>query len=248
MRSTLLYCLPFLFQWSGAQLVNRILVPTDDTFTYSDNTIRGMESLLKTYHSTAGSQFRRVIYLKFDISVLSNQISTSRIRLYCNGVTAGGDKAHIWDVYPVTVNTWSEDDLTFTNAAQKAGADVTSPLLASSASFDAGLAIEPGYIELSGSALTKALLDSVNAGKNYFSMRIRERNVVKNGTSGVFVDFHSRENSSGFAPQLIVEEKNAEDAKLADLKVDDESIDSFSENTFSYVWRAEWNKLLKINV
>jgi len=157
-------------------------------------------------------------------------------------VTAGGDKAHIWDVYPVTVNTWSEDDLTFTNAAQKAGADVTSPLLASSASFDAGLAIEPGYIELSGSALTKALLDSVNAGKNYFSMRIRERNVVKNGTSGVIVDFHSRENSSGFAPELIVEEKNVEDAKLADLKVDDESIGSFSENTFSYVWRAEWNR------
>jgi hypothetical protein len=241
MRLTLLLIFLLLIQWSGAQLITRNLAPADDTYTYSDNTIRGMESLLKTYHSTAGSQYRRVIYLKFDISGLSNQINSSRVRLYCNGVTAGGDKAHIWDAYPVSVSTWSEDDLTFTNVSQKAGADVNTPVLASSATYDAGLSIAPGYIELSGTTLTQSLIDSVNAGKQYFSVRIRERNVVKNGTSGVIVDFHSKENSSGYIPELIADEKNVEEAKLADLKVDGVTIAGFNESLYSYTSRVEWN-------
>jgi len=243
MKQMLLYLLILLFHITETYAVTKELTPVDDTYAYSDNTIRGMEPTLKTYHSTAGSQFRRVIYLKFDISSFSNQINNSEIKIYCTGLIAGGDKAHIWDAYPVSINTWSEDDLTFSNASQKAGSDVISPVLASSNTYDAGLAIAPGYITLSGSLLTQQLKDSVNAGKKYFSVRIRERNVVKNGTSGVITEFHSKENSSSYSPRLVVEETDVEELKLADIKTDGVSLTGFNENSYNYIYEVEWNSI-----
>ncbi len=224
----------------SAQTVSKTLYPTDDTYTYSDNTIRGMEPLLKTYHSTAGSQYRRISFLKFDLSALSPFVQSVKLRLYSNGFAAGGDNAHQFDLYPVILNTWAEDDVTFLNYAEKLGADITSPVLASYI-VPAGQALPAQYIEFSGANLLKYVSDSLIAGKRYVSFRLREKNVVKNGTSAVIVEFHSKENSSGFTPELVIEEKDVEQLKASDIKVNNVSVSGFSENKYRYTVTQPWN-------
>lgn len=224
-----------------AQGVTHKLTPADDTYTYSDNTIRGMEYVLRTYHSTAGSQYRRISFVKFDISGLSPYIQSVKLRLYCSGFAAGGDNAHQFDLYPVTLNSWAEDDVTFNNYLEKLGADVTSPVLASY-TVAAGQALSPQYIELSGTALTQIIVDSINAGKQFISFRMREKNVVKNAGSAVVVEFHSKENPSGFTPELEVTEKDIELLKAADIKVNNVSVAGFAENTYKYVYKLPWNE------
>lgn len=223
-----------------AQLVEQRLIPVDDTYTYSDNTIRGMEPLLKTYHSTAGAQFRRISFLKFDISKLSPFVETVKLRLYTNGFPAGGDNAHQFDLYPVAKNSWSEDDVTFLNFVEKLGADITTPVLASYI-VPAGAALSAQYIEFSGPNLTKYLADSLAAGKQFISLRMRERNVVRVGTSAVIVEFHSKENTSELTPELVVEEKDVEMLKIADLQIDGNAIVSFSESQYRYDFSLPWN-------
>jgi hypothetical protein len=243
-KSIAFFCflaLTFALNGLKAQGVTHKLTPTDDTYTYSDNTIRGMDNTLNTYHSTAGSQFRRISFLKFDISGLSPFIQSVKLRLYCNGFAAGGDKDHQFDVYPVAKNTWAEDDVTFNNYLEKIGADITTPVLASYL-VTTGLAFTPQYIELSGTALTQIIVDSINAGKQLISFRLREKNVVKNGTSAVVVEFHSKENPSGNAPELAVTEKDIELLKASDIKVNNVSIAGFAENTYKYVYKLPWNE------
>jgi len=235
----LFFCIALCLYITSAQTV-KTLYPVDDTYTYSDNTIRGMEHTLNTYHSTAGAQYRRISFLKFDISSLSPFVESVKLRLYTNGFTAGGDNAHQFDLYPVTLNTWAEDDVTFLNFTEKLGADVTSPLLASYI-VPAGQALSAQYIEFSGANLLKYVSDSLAAGKRYISFRMREKNVVKNVTAAVIVEFHSKENPSGFAPELVIGEKDIEQLKASDIKVNNVSITGFSENTYRYAVTQPWN-------
>jgi len=245
MKKLLAFFVLVLLMASGleAQTVEQRLIPVDDTYTYSDNTIRGMEPVLRTYHSTAGSQFRRISFLKFDISGLSPFVQSAKLRLYCSGFPAGGDLAHQFDLYPVRLNTWAEDDVTFLNFTEKLGADMTSPLLASY-TVTAGQALAAQYVEFSGANLTKYIADSLAAGKQFISIRLRERNVVKVGTAAVIVEFHSKENTSGFAPELVVEEKDVEQLKAADIKVDNVSVSGFSESKYRYTITQPWNETI----
>lgn len=228
---------------TNAQGVIHKLNPTDDTYTYSDNTIRGMEPLFKTYHSVSGNQFRRISFLKFDMAGLSPFVQSVKLRLYTNGITPGGDNAHQFDLYPVVLNTWAEDDITYLNYPEKVGSDFTTPVLASYI-VPVGQAFSAQYIEFSGANLMKYISDSLSAGKRYVSFRMREKNVVKNGTSAVVVEFHSKENSSGLAPELVISEKDMELIKAADIKVNNISISGFSESKYRYIQTQPWNATL----
>ncbi len=224
-----------------AQTITKKLYPLDDTYTYSDNTIRGMEPFLRTYHSTAGSQFRRISYIKFDLLTLSPFIQSAKLRLYTSGFSAGGDNAHQFDLYPVKLNSWAEDDVTFINYIDKVGADITTPLLASYI-VPAGAAFTAQYIEFNSAALTQILTDSLSAGKRYISFRLREKNAVKNANAAVVVDFHSKEHTSGFSPELVLEEKNIDQLKASDIKVNNVMITSFSESKYRNTFRLPWNE------
>lgn len=217
------------------------ITPTDDTYVYSDNTIRGMEETFKTYHSTSGNQFRRISFLKFDVSSLSPFIESVKLRLYTNGVTAGGDKAHQFDLYPVLLDSWSEDDITFTNYKEKVGEDVASPLLASYV-ISAGQAFSPQYIEFSDSKLTQAVKEAVESGNRYISLRMREKNVVKNGSNAVIVEFHSKEHESGFSPEIVVEEQDTEIYKASDIRFNGVTINNFLDDKYHYSVRLPWNE------
>ncbi len=229
-----------VFSTFSAKSITRTLLPSDDTYTYSDNTIRGMETLLKTYHSTSGAQFRRITFLKFDISALSPFAQSATLRLYCNGFPTGGDQIHEFDLYPVTNNSWSEDDITYLNYVAIAGADVSSPLLASY-TVAAGASLASGFMEFSNPNLLKYISDSLAAGKRYISFRLREKTPVKVVTTAVVVEFHSKENESGFAPQLVVDEKDVEPLKASDIKANNVTIVGFSESKYRNVVSLPWN-------
>jgi hypothetical protein len=199
--------------------VTHVINPSDDTFVYSDNTIRGMEHYFKTYHSIWGSHFRRVSFLKFDISGLSAHIESVKLRLFIDDLPSGGDANHEFQIFPVAVNTWSEDDITFENYKDKVGDDITNPLLGNFI-ISAGDALSAQYIEFSSGALTQIIIDSLEAGVKYFSLRMREKYSVKNPQgNGVIVDFHSKENISGNAPELVVKEKDVEHLKASNILV-----------------------------
>ncbi|HQB27703.1 MAG TPA: sialate O-acetylesterase [Paludibacter sp.] len=224
----------------SAQTVEQRLIPVDDVYVYKDNTIRGMEPFLKTYHSTAGSQYRRISFLKFDISSLSPFVQSVKLRLYTDGFSAGGDNAHQFDLYPVALNTWAEDDVTFLNHLEKMGPYINTPLLSSYA-VPAGQAFEPQYIEFSGENLMKYLADSLAEGKQFISIRMREKYVVKKGGSAVIVDFHSKEHTSGFAPELVVEEKDVENLRASEISIDGVPLATFSETQYKYVYWLPWD-------
>ena len=224
----------------NAQGIVRTLYPSDDTYTYSDNTIRGMETTINTYHTTASAVFFRISYLKFDISSLSPFAKSVKIRIYTNGFLSGGDLNHEFDIYPVKLSNWSEDDVTYTNYVAKTGEDVTSPLLASY-TVAAGLAFSPQYIEFSADNLFKYVTDSLAAGNRYISFKLREKNTVKRNSKGVVVEFHSKENISGFAPELVVEEKDVELLKASEINVNNIPISSFTENNYVYKVIQAWN-------
>ncbi len=230
---------PLMALSAKTQGIDHRLYPTDDTYVYSDNTIRGMEPLLKTYHSTSGNQFRRISFLKFDLSGMSEHVESVKLRLYVNAFSAGGDNEHKFDLYPVSINTWSEDDITFNNYKDKVGDDLTTIL--ASYTVPAGQGITSQYIEFSGTALTKYITDSIAAGKQYISLRMREAKVVKNGANAVVVEFHSKENPSGFAPELVITEKDIEQLKVSEIKVDNVLINNFSENTYRYVVKLPYD-------
>lgn len=224
------------------------LRPTDDTYVYSNNTIRGMEDYLKVYHSTAGTQYRRIIFLKFDISTVPTVVDSVVLRMYTDGWAAGGDRSHRFDVYPVELNSWAEDDMTFADYKTKAGAD-NNTLLVSSQEYEAGSELAAGWVRWSSDALKTYVQDSAAAARTHLSLRIREKNVVKNGSSAVIVQFHSKENQSGFAPELIVYAPDdaqpadhdpipvvhdSAEARLAAILLDDEPLEFFDKDTTSY--------------
>ncbi len=224
----------------SAQTVEQILSPSDDTYIYGNSTVRGMEPLLKVYHSV-GPEFRRIIFLKFDISRLSPHLESAKLRLYCEGFAPGGDNAHQLELYPVRLSNWAEDDISYTNYVSKLGSNVDTPVLAGY-TVAKGVGLEPQYIEFAGSNLLKLLQDSVEAGVQFVSFRLRERLVVKSTTgAAVIVDFHSKENASGFTPELVVEEKQTELSKLSSVFVDEIALNDFNESIYRYVVKLSWD-------
>lgn len=220
------------------QSTDKRITPTDDMYIYGNagsDVITGMEDILKSYYSTT-PVFSRVSYLKFDLTYLSPFIENAKLRLYTNGFAAGGDVDHIFDLFPVGKNNWAEDDVSFANYPEKLGDEISTPLLASF-TVPAGLGFSAQFIEFSGANLTKYITDSLAAGKKYISFRLQERNSVKVGTTGVVVEFHSKENASGFVPDLLVKEKNMESIKASDIKVNGTTLANFSETVYRYVYK-----------
>lgn len=239
-----LLCAGFLLAQSE-QIIR--LTPSDDVYTYSNGDIRGMEPLLKSYFSTSGNQFRRIIYLKFDITTVPTQVDSVVLRLYTNGWGTGGDNEHTFNVYPVAYNTWAEDDLTYSNYKEKAGPE-SSTILCSN-STDKGVAHAKGWMEWKSNSLTTFVQDSAAAAKRYVSFRMREAKPVKSGSSAVIVEFHSKENESGFAPELVIYAPDgaqpakhdtipvvhdSTEARLSAILLNGEKLEFFDKDKFSY--------------
>ena len=214
-----------------------VIKPTDDTYIYSD-VIHGMEEFLLTYHSTAGVNFRRETYLKFDLAGLSPYLENVKLQMYAEKLEEG----HQFDLYPVKLNTWAEDGVMFSDQTQKFGGNLNT-LLASCIVPEAG--VEAGYLSWNSETLKKLISDSIAQGSRYVSFRLREKTSVKDKAGkGAIVRFHSKENLSGFTPKLIVESKEMKHLYAKMIYVDGKGIDAFGKSCFRYMVHLPWNSTL----
>lgn len=69
--------------------------------------------------------------------------------------------------------------------------------------------------------ITAYVKSKVNAGTKVIALMLCDNVVMKkaNGTTNVLVSFHSKENASGNAPILEVDEKSFADLLLSDIKM-----------------------------
>lgn len=225
------------------------LVPVEDTYCVNNSSIHGMEPTMQVSHNQYG-EWQRVAYLKFDISSIPSQVDSVVMRLYTDGWSAGDTKQHIFRLFTVIRNDWAEDDVSYTNQAAKLGGLVDSPVLAAASPVGEGEAFGPAWIEWKDANLTTYVQDSVAVGKHYLSFRLREVNIVKTSADKTsVVHFHSKENTSGFAPELIVYAPDSAkplnpdtiptihdsaEARLAAIYLDGEPLEFFNPDKTEY--------------
>jgi hypothetical protein len=228
-------CFVLLFTLYGTTLLAQLqLKAFDDTYLYKGTSgtgdeIRGLEPFLYTYHSTAGSQYRRETFFRFDISGLSTFLKTVKLKVY-----ADVKEAHAFNLYPLSKTTWVEDDLTFNNKATKAGADNTTIFTTASATGPVAQ-----YFEFDVTSIVK---DSISKGAQFIGFRLRDANVVKDaGGNAVIVNWHSKENPSGNFPMLQYEEEDISTLKLQSLNVDGNPLAGFNSSKYKYYVNLPWN-------
>lgn len=246
-----LTCLALCMLWGTKVHCEQIirLTPSEDTYCVNNATIHGLEPTMVIAHSSYG-EWQRVAYLKFDISTVPTEIDSLVVRMYTNGWKVGDTKEHQLKLFPVQRNDWAEDDLSYQNYSTKLGSRMDSPLLASCTPVAQGAAFGPGWLEWRGSNLQKYVLDSAQAAKQYISFRLRETNIVKtSGNETSLVQIHSKENESGFAPELIVYAPDgaqpakrdtlpvvhdSTEARLSAILLDGEEMEFFDKDQFIY--------------
>lgn len=225
------------------------LTPTEDTYCVNNATVHGLEATMQVGHSQYG-EWQRKAYLKFDISSVPSEVDSVVVRIFTDGWSAGGSREHNFRLFPVARNDWAEDDVSYNNASTKLGAQITSPVLAEVVPAGSGEAFSAGWVEWKGSELNKYVEDSAQAARPYLSLRLSETYIVKNANSGVIVRFHSKENTSGFAPEMIVYAPDSAkpvdpdtipvvhdstEARLSAILLDGEPLEFFDKDSFSYV-------------
>ena len=222
----------------GAQ-TQKVLIPTEDTYIYKSE-IRGMEPVLCTYHSTAGTQYRRQSFLKFDISALSPNIETVTFRIYGEAMHPNTNlKLHTFRLTPVEKTNWAEDDISFEDYLVKFGT-MNDQVLAELKVADGTPA---QYHEFSSTSLTQMVKDSIQSGAQFIALRLREATVLKDASTSAAVvcEFHSKENASQNVPQLIVEEQDVTPMHLAWLKLNAQPVEDFTPTTYRYVVNLPWD-------
>jgi hypothetical protein len=216
-----------------AQTVQQLKV-FDDTYLYKGTSgtgdeIRGLEPFLYTYHSTAGAQYRRESFLRFDISSLSTFLNSVKLRVY-----ASVNEGHVFNLYPLSKNAWVEDALTYNNKATLVGADITTVYTTAASS---GAATQ--YFEFDVTSIVK---DSINHGAQFIGFRLRDANVMKDAAgNAVIVNWHSKENPSGNFPMLQYVEEDISTLKLQTLNVDGNPIIGFNSSKYKYNVTLPWN-------
>lgn len=225
----------FLLQNSTAQQTQELKV-FDDTYIYRSTSgtgdeIRGLEQFVYSYHSTAGSQFRREVFLRFDISGLSPFVENIKLRMY-----ADLKEAHTLDLYPVAKTAWVEDGLSANNKLDKVGADATT-YFASASTADQGISAK--YYEWD---VTNIVKDSINANAQFIAFRMRDRDVVKSSSgAGIIVNWHAKENASGFYPHIQYTEKDVTTLRLQNIQLNGTVLDGFVSSKYKYYVTLPWN-------
>jgi hypothetical protein len=193
-----------------------------------------LEDYIKSYHSTAGSQYRREIFLRFDLtSCLSPYLDSAILRLY-----ADLTEAHTLNLFPVTKSEWVEDDLNANNKIEKAGEDVTT-IAATASTSNQGMGAK--YYEWN---VRLMLLEAFDKGESFIAFRIREGNVVTTPAGdSVVVNWHSKENGSGNYPHIQYVEQDVSMARLQAMFIDGALVDGFLPSKYKYFVSLAWDAM-----
>jgi glucose/arabinose dehydrogenase len=164
------------------------LNPVADTYVRSGtgaNTNFGTQTTMSCRKQNSGTNQDRQIYIRFDISSFSANISSAKLRLYGSLNNSNTSNVNV-DVRDVTDNTWSETTITYSNKPVPAAAVTASKII---------LNTTPQYYEWD---LTAYLIAKKNAGATMISLNLQTTNVISSQAV-----FNTKENASG-KPELAV--------------------------------------------
>jgi len=200
--------------------------PTADVYISkgtTGNDIRSMETYLKSYRNPATNDtYWNMPFLQFNLQNITSVVGSVKLRLY-----ATINEAHGFDIYTTSLANWVEDALTYNNYVAFTGSQSASPV----ASLDVLGGVPAQYYEWD---VTNAVVSALASGQSAISFKMLERYAVKNGTTAIYVQFHSKENPSGFKPQLVVNDKNIDPFKLSDLKLNGSLVSGFAPTKVKY--------------
>lgn len=165
-----------------------VIQPVADTYVRSGtgaNTNYGTQTTMSCRRQASGTNQDRQLYLRFDISSFSANISTAKLRLYGNMSNANVSNVNV-DVRDVTNNTWGETTITYANKPAAASAVTASKII---------LNTTPQYYEWD---LTAYLIAKKNAGATVISLNLQTTNIISNQAV-----FNTKENASN-KPELAV--------------------------------------------
>ncbi|QRR01392.1 CBM96 family carbohydrate-binding protein [Dyadobacter sandarakinus] len=144
-------------------------------------------STLLDVKSGTGSSIDRYTYLKFPF-VSINEIISAKLRIYGNNVETGS--AINLSAYGIEDDSWTESGITWKNA----------PIQTNAALSTVDVSTTLNYYELDVTAFVRARSKSAQKGGGLTSI------ILKNPSArNRKLTFHSRENPSGLAPQLIIQ-------------------------------------------
>ena len=135
--------------------------------------------------SGVGSGIDRYTYLKFPFWSI-NEVISAKLRIYGNNVETGS--AINLSAYGIENDNWTESGITWNNAPQVGNAALSA----------VDVSTTPKYYELDVTAFVRA---RARQGLGSFTSIVLKNPSARNRK----LTFHSRENPSGFAPQLIIQ-------------------------------------------
>lgn len=163
------------------------LKPVADAYVrggnYSQNNYGNAATLLSKRTPHSNSNYR--IYLRFDISALSNDISSAVLRLY--GSMENNSQNAQLGVLGVDDNSWDESTINFNNKPSPNTSILETTIVTGT---------DKKYYEWD---LKNYLIDKKKNGKTYVTLLVKNNNQ----TPGCFAQFNSRE-AADRVPQLLV--------------------------------------------
>jgi len=164
------------------------LNPVADTYVRSGtgaSTNFGTATTMSVRKQNTGGNQDRQIYIRFDISSFSANISSAKLRLYGNMNNTNVSNVPV-DVRDVTNTTWGETTINYSNKPAPASAVTATKTI---------LNTTPQYYEWD---LTSYIIAKKNAGATLISLNLQTTNVISNQAV-----FNTKENASN-KPQLAV--------------------------------------------
>jgi hypothetical protein len=181
-------------------------------------------NFLKTYFNS-NRAWAYETYLKFDLSELNtnpDMIDRVVLKLYGND-NNGND--HTINLFDMSGTVWDEDNLSYnTIAATGSKALITS--------ITANMTTAQWF----SWDITTYIKTKIGSGSKVICLMLCDNVMLKksDGTTNVVVSFHSKENASGNAPILEVDEKSFSALLLSEIKVNGESLSGFQSTKYSY--------------
>lgn len=216
---------------SAESVITKQLRPTDDTYVYGrggaeSSNIRGLDDMnfLKSYYN-GNRAWAYETYLKFDLSELNanpDMIDRVTLKLYGND-NNGND--HTINLFDMSGTVWDEDNLNYTTITA-----------AGSKTLINSITVNMTNAQWYSWDITNYIKTKIGSGSKVICLMLCDNVTLKksDGTTNVVVSFHSKENASGNAPVLEVNEKSFSALLLSEIKVNGESLAGFQSTKYSY--------------
>lgn len=224
----------YITNTTTAQTNTKQIKAKEDTYVFSnggnDNAkIRQFDNAgqLKSYTHQTLDTWSYKTYLKFDLSVISNnpeQLKNATLKLI--GKEDQGSFAHTISLYTLSSNEWAEDELSYNNRSTTGSANKIASI-----SLTVGKSDIPFSFDL-----TNILKQFKLEGKHTISFMLADDINVRNPANGQgsIITLYSKDASGENYPRIEFEETDVSDLLLSDIHVGGVSMDDFHPEKYVY--------------